>query len=326
MQLVVVITVIAILAAVTTVGYGSWRSSITKAQVESDLKMVISTMENYRNFNNSYSDAALSDITLSEGNQIATNFYDDNTGYCAQITNIKTGIRKSTEQTGAISDGPCIQPGFALDITDTEIIDAVNSFPVGCGNINSINNSVYVACQGGLNTGIIATQSNDFTISTWIKYDAATMGSYTGYTFGIPFINKSSMVIDLKLYNSRTATGKQYVGATVKTNSASLRTPLSGVDGSQKLENSKWYYLTLVAKYSGFSNSTLVSIYVNGVLSSSGSASGYYSDNSFPISLGSYAGSYTFVGDFSLFSFYKYALSSTEVADSFNASRANYGY
>ena len=48
-ELVVVITVIAILAAIVVIGYGSWRNSVAKKEVFSDLSMAASAMEKSEN-------------------------------------------------------------------------------------------------------------------------------------------------------------------------------------------------------------------------------------------------------------------------------------
>ena len=66
-EIIVTITIIGILATIGVVGYGSWQSSITKTQIESDLKGAATAMENYRNFNNAYPLNVLSVFTPSSG-------------------------------------------------------------------------------------------------------------------------------------------------------------------------------------------------------------------------------------------------------------------
>lgn len=53
-ELMVVIVVIGIIAAVLVTGYGSWQSSVAKNAVQSDLKMAASAMKNAKNFSNGY--------------------------------------------------------------------------------------------------------------------------------------------------------------------------------------------------------------------------------------------------------------------------------
>jgi len=53
-ELAVIITVIGILAAVSIVGYGSWRQSLAEKEVQSDLQQVASVMESGKNFKNGY--------------------------------------------------------------------------------------------------------------------------------------------------------------------------------------------------------------------------------------------------------------------------------
>lgn len=53
-ELMVVIVVIAILAAVTTFGYNGWRTRIAQTQVKNDLTAASTALDNYKNFNNGY--------------------------------------------------------------------------------------------------------------------------------------------------------------------------------------------------------------------------------------------------------------------------------
>jgi uncharacterized protein (TIGR02145 family)/prepilin-type N-terminal cleavage/methylation domain-containing protein len=53
-ELTIVIVVIGILAAISVVGYGSWRTGVAKAEVQSDLKQAAAAMESARNFGNTY--------------------------------------------------------------------------------------------------------------------------------------------------------------------------------------------------------------------------------------------------------------------------------
>lgn len=53
-ELVITIAIIAILATISVVGYGKWRESMTKKEVQSDLQMAATAMENAKNFGNGY--------------------------------------------------------------------------------------------------------------------------------------------------------------------------------------------------------------------------------------------------------------------------------
>lgn len=66
-ELIVVIVIIGILAAVSAVGYGSWQKKIAETQIKSDLKGAASAMENYKNFNSGYPSLLPSTFTSSKG-------------------------------------------------------------------------------------------------------------------------------------------------------------------------------------------------------------------------------------------------------------------
>lgn len=121
-ELIVVISIIAILAGITIVGYGAWRTNATKAAVTSDLNGVISAMNNYKNFNNGYPTSptfsgagalfdASDNVTITYG-------YGDSKGYCinAQSTTI-TSIAYfvyDTDDTPQAGSCPTAPPSNAI--------------------------------------------------------------------------------------------------------------------------------------------------------------------------------------------------------------------
>lgn len=318
LQLVVVITVIGILAAITSVGYSNWRSSIAKTQVENDLKMVVSAMEDYRNYNNVYSQSALANQKVSDGNELVFIALYGNAKYCAQITNLKTGIRENIDQDGSINSGSCHGPSMAISISDGKLINSANntegSNPVirndyDCSEAVNINpDNFKVLCQMAVATSVNNIQSSDFMINTNFSYDSSSMNNCSTGTCGVILFSKYSS-LDMSLYNSKTTAGKQYLRATLKVNNTRYKIPASGVEGAVKLESNMRHELALKVKYNGSSNSTEVRIYVNGQLSSSATIDGKFVDPApdQPLSIGSLAGLYTFVGNIYSFDFYQYA-------------------
>ncbi len=81
-ELIVVIVVIGILASVTIVGYGSWKSSTLSAAVKSDLNGAVSAMENYRNFNDGYPSSIPTTFTPSNGVTLTVYGPSNTAGYC----------------------------------------------------------------------------------------------------------------------------------------------------------------------------------------------------------------------------------------------------
>ncbi len=66
-ELIVVISVIAILAGITIVGYGAWQKGIRTDQVVSDLKAAAAAMESARNEQNGYPSSLPSTVKASDG-------------------------------------------------------------------------------------------------------------------------------------------------------------------------------------------------------------------------------------------------------------------
>lgn len=66
-EIIVVITVIGLLAGLTFVGYGAWRSSALSAKVKNDLQSAAAAMETERAFGDGYPESVPSSFTPSEG-------------------------------------------------------------------------------------------------------------------------------------------------------------------------------------------------------------------------------------------------------------------
>jgi len=109
-ELAVSITVIAILATLTLVSYGAWRTSATTATVRSDLVQAAATMESSRTFNNGYpatipaSFAASNDVQVTLRSSDTKSFCIDGTS--SNITTIKYYIDNLTQKVGATT-GTC---------------------------------------------------------------------------------------------------------------------------------------------------------------------------------------------------------------------------
>lgn len=89
-ELAIIIVVIGILAGVSVVGYGTWRQSLAKKEVQSDLKQAASALESGKNFNNgyqSYTDGATPDNYKGSPNvQVAFVGAGDGSSYCIEGT------------------------------------------------------------------------------------------------------------------------------------------------------------------------------------------------------------------------------------------------
>jgi sugar lactone lactonase YvrE/Tfp pilus assembly protein PilE len=103
-ELIVVISVIGILAGVTLVSYGSWRTSVATSSVKSDLTHAASAMESSRSFGNAYSATLPTSFTSSTGNTM-TLTVTSTTSFCIDGTSsnsatIQYYIDNLTQATG----------------------------------------------------------------------------------------------------------------------------------------------------------------------------------------------------------------------------------
>ena len=80
-ELIIVIVVVGILAGMTVISYGSWRLSIAQKEVQSDLQLAASAMENSKNFMTGYPTALPSTFKSSQ-NVLVTYYSGNSSSYC----------------------------------------------------------------------------------------------------------------------------------------------------------------------------------------------------------------------------------------------------
>lgn len=80
-ELIIVIVVVGILAGMSVVSYGSWRVSIAQKEVQSDLQLAASAMENSKNFMTGYPTALPSTFRSSQ-NVSVTYHSGSSASYC----------------------------------------------------------------------------------------------------------------------------------------------------------------------------------------------------------------------------------------------------
>lgn len=87
-EVMITVAVIAIIAGVTIVGWGSWQQSIANKQVQSDLKQAANAMENAKNFGNGYPLAL--PTTFKPGSGVTISYVNGTTStYCIQAISTK---------------------------------------------------------------------------------------------------------------------------------------------------------------------------------------------------------------------------------------------
>lgn len=106
-ELIVIVSVIAVLAGIVIISYGSWRTSINQKQVRSDLIAAASAMEGIRNNDDQYPGTLPSTIQASNGVTL-TVAYATKTQFCINGANGTTARYFVTESTkGDPQSGTC---------------------------------------------------------------------------------------------------------------------------------------------------------------------------------------------------------------------------
>lgn len=110
-EIVVIIAIIGILATITFVGYGNWRSTTTIAQIKSDLNGASAAMENARTFDNAYPHSVPSTFISNSGSSM-TGGSVDGKSFCIVATN--SNIRYYIINGGISTPGTCPPVNLAV--------------------------------------------------------------------------------------------------------------------------------------------------------------------------------------------------------------------
>ena len=111
-ELIIVISIIAILSTIVFVSYKTWQNSIIIATLKSDLNGVASAMENSRTFDNLYPSTVPTTLTPSKNITLAGGSTDGGKTYCvdavsSENTSLHYYIDSLNGNTGA-KQGTCV--------------------------------------------------------------------------------------------------------------------------------------------------------------------------------------------------------------------------
>jgi len=153
-ELIVVISIIGILAAITVVSYGSWKQSTITTQLKSDLNGAAGAMENARTFSDS--------------------------GYPADVNTLTTFTKSNgITLTGGSVDGKtyCIDAISSQDISLTYRVDNVSGVQTGVCATATYTLTIIAATGGTVNAGgsytsgtvqtVTATPGTYYSFSSW---------------------------------------------------------------------------------------------------------------------------------------------------------------
>lgn len=110
-ELLVAISVLAILASIVAFSFGSWRARVAADEAQSDLNNVKTAMENVRNFQSGYPSTLPTGFTASSNTQV-TYYSGDATNYCVdaksvQVPSVVYYIKTTNGEAGKPTAGTC---------------------------------------------------------------------------------------------------------------------------------------------------------------------------------------------------------------------------
>lgn len=128
-ELIIVISVIAILAGITIVSYGSWRTTTAQNTVKSDLNGVASAMESARTFNNGY--PASIPTTFSSSPDVSLDYArGDTNSYCITATSVAVSSVSyyiDSLQGSTVQQGVC--PGIITNLIANPSVENGSTSP-----------------------------------------------------------------------------------------------------------------------------------------------------------------------------------------------------
>jgi len=172
-ELVIVITVIGILASISVVGYGSWRTSIAQSEVKNDLKGITAAMESARNFGSGYPTTLPSSFAAST-NVTLTYASGDTTKYCINgVSKVNSAVKFYVDST----TGKEPKTGACTPV--------IAGAPTVSGSLNAASVSLYWSSVSGATSYEVQWRQNS---GTWTTVTTASLSfSQTGRAIGTTY-------------------------------------------------------------------------------------------------------------------------------------------
>lgn len=280
-ELLIVIVVIGILAAIAIVAYNGIQWRAWQATLASDVKQAIAQLEVTKSDNGSYP-ATATDIKRSPGTTLG--YITLNDKYCLTATNTSGSMHANSNNTG-VAAGPCPSASWTFDsnANDNSVYgnDAVTSTNTTLTtDRNNTPNSAYSFSGSGSfvlisHSPSIAISGNQITMAAWVK-PTTTVGSNN-----ILSKRNGSNVGGYILHNTTTDKLMAYVYTNTWYSVTSTNSVYSPV---------VWVHVAAVY------NSSTFKAYANGVEVGSSAVSGNINDINTPLTIGGNGGVQSWVG------------------------------
>lgn len=189
-ELVVSIAVIGILAAVTLVSYGAWRTSTTTAAVRSNLVQAAATMESSRTFNNGYPATIPTSFVASNDVQVTLQSSDPRS-FCIDGTSLEISTIKyyidNLNKTNDVGQGTCATRTALPPIGKVVNVTVVASS--GTLTVNWVNPTPNYALQylvvcakdAGFSDGLVQNQLSGATTTNAVLTGGGIVNGITYY-------------------------------------------------------------------------------------------------------------------------------------------------
>lgn len=329
-ELIVVIAIIGIVAALSVFGYGTWRDSTDRSTIKSDLSGVVGAMENARNFDNQYPTTVPTSFNASNGVTINGGSFASGSKFCVTAT--------KGDRVYFISPAKVALPGTC----PTAYYDTGESasYPGAGRSIKDLSgtNTYNLTIRDGLNETSGGPTFVPSELSGALLYDGVNDNAYsnTQFDFGpnmtwamcskmVANVNPHNMMMGRTLpyfgiYNGDTIHFSNYIGGVQRSLTSAV-----GI-----ITTNRWNCYTFTTAFDG--TNTVMSIYLNGTFMVSGTYTGQQTNiSTYRLTIGDgrhdqAAGFwYPFNGYVSDIAIYPRTLSAVEINANFKELRAKYG-
>lgn len=292
-ELIVVISIVAILATISIVGYGSWRTSVISAQVKSDLNAAASAMESARTFGNGYPLTLPSTVTPSTNISLTLTPSSTATAYCIDGISSENAtdtfyVASESKDQGALAgtcatrpatNPPAVPTSIAVTSTTTTTVALswaaatyASTYLAECSTDAGFTNNVKQATTAGLAatvTGLTTATSyfchvravNSLGSSAWSSMVSANTATPPLAPAGFAVVSKTAIQITFSWSTVTGATGYTVTCATdaaYTQNSRQASTAALTVAVTSLLPGTLHYCKVVATNSSGTSPSSLV--------------------------------------------------------------------
>mgnify|MGYP000950587383 CR=1 FL=1 len=292
-ELLVVIVIVGILATISIIGYGSWRTSVISAQVKSDLNAAASAMESSRTFGNGYPLTLPSTVVPSTNVSLTLTPSSTALAYCIDgVSNENTSdtfyVASESKDQGALSGTcatrpattpPAVPGSIAVNSTTTTTIaltwaaaSYASTYLAECSTDAGFTNNVKQATTAGLAatvTGLTTATSyfchvravNSLGSSAWSSMVSANTATPPLAPAGFAVVSKTNIQINFSWSTVTGATSYMVTCATdtgYTQNSRQASTAATTVAVTGLLPGRLHYCKVVATNSSGTSPSSLV--------------------------------------------------------------------